>query len=306
MCDGTETIAVVVVTYASESLLADMVASLEPGFRGLDWHLTVADNASPDNTVAVLRGLAPHARVVQTGRNAGYAAGINAAVARAAPHTAVLVLNPDVRLGPDCVRELVRVMRERNAGIVVPRLLDERGAVRPSQRREPTVGRMLGDALFGARRIGRYGIGEVVTDLRQYTRETAVDWAEGAVMLIDRECWRACGPWDETFFLYSEETEYALRARDRGFTMFYVPRAEARHLGGESTVSPGLWTLLTLNRVRLFRRRHGLSATAAYWAALVLREAIRAVMGKRRSRAAVRALFSAVRLRETPGPASLR
>jgi N-acetylglucosaminyl-diphospho-decaprenol L-rhamnosyltransferase len=304
--DSAEIIAVVVVTYNSALFLPDLLASLGPGLCGLAWHLTIADNASSDSTLDVLRELAPNARVVTTGRNAGYAAGINAAVAAAAPHTAVLVLNPDIRLRPGCVAELLSVLRRRRAGIVVPRLSEGDGRFSPSLRREPTITRALADALFGAHRAGRFPrFGEVITDERRYATETTVDWAEGSIMLIDRECWQACGPWDESFFLYSEETEYALRARDRGFPTVLAPQAHALHLGGESTTSPALWALLMLNRVRLYRRRHSLPSAVAYWAVLVLREVSRAVLGNRCSRTAARALLSARRLRETPGPLSV-
>src|SRR5207302_71410 len=69
-----ETIAVVVVTFNSARYIPDLVASLGPGLDGLAWHLTVADNASSDDSVAVVRAHAPSARIVETGRNAGYAA----------------------------------------------------------------------------------------------------------------------------------------------------------------------------------------------------------------------------------------
>ncbi|WP_328414032.1 glycosyltransferase family 2 protein [Micromonospora sp. NBC_00389] len=295
-----------VVTYNSARFVPDLIASLAPGLRGLTWHLTVADNASSDDTVAVLRNDAPWARVVETGRNGGYAAGINAAVAAAAPHDAVLVLNPDIRLAPDCVPELLAVLRRRDAGIVVPRIVRANGDFSPSLRREPTILRALGDALLGANRIGRIGrLGEVITDRRWYAEETSVDWAEGSIMLIDRACWDACGQWDESFFLYSEETEFALRARDRGFAMVLAPRAQARHLEGDSATSPRLWALLTLNRVRLYHRRHSLPSAVVYWSLIVLREASRAVVGNRCSQCAVRSLVSLSRLREPPGPMSV-
>jgi N-acetylglucosaminyl-diphospho-decaprenol L-rhamnosyltransferase len=115
--------------------------------------------------------------------------------------------------------------------------------------------------------------------------------------MISAECQDACGPWDESFFLYSEETEFALRARDRGFRTCLTPGAEAVHLGGESGVSAQLWTLLTINRVRLYRRRHHLPAAAAYWTATLLRELPRAALGKRRSRSAAAGLLSPSRLR---------
>lgn len=298
-----ETVAVVVVTYNSERLLADLIGSLGPGLDGVDWHLTVADNASADGSVAAVRRLAPAATVVEMGRNGGYAAGINAAVAVAPPHDAVLVLNPDVRLTPGCVRTLLGTLRTPGTGIAVPLLVDGRGELILTMRREPTIRRILGDALIGAGRAGRYRpLGEVVTDERHYAVEVRTDWAEGSTLLISAECWRRCAPWDESFFLYSEETDFALRARDAGFTTRFTPAARAVHLEGDSRVSAPLWTLLTLNRVRLYRRRHGVVTTAGFWGALLLREASRAALGRRPSRMAALALLSPARMREAPGP----
>lgn len=301
-----QTVAVVVVTYNSEQLLNDLLSSLDDGLKGLAWHLTVADNASTDSTVPILRRLAPAATIVEMGRNAGYAAGINAAVKAALPHSVILILNPDVRLMPGCVAELVNVLRP-GTGIVVPQLVDGNSELIDSLRREPTVLRAWGDALLGAKRAGRYApIGEVVTDRRLYERETVTDWAEGSTLLVSRECWQRCAPWDESFFLYSEETDFALRARDVGLMTHYVPSALAIHLEGGSGKSPGLWSLVMLNKVRLFGRRNGRIRTAAYWCALVSREASRAVLGKETSQAAVKALVSPKRLREPRGPHSVR
>jgi GT2 family glycosyltransferase len=297
-----ETVAVVVVTYNSEPLIADLVAALGPGMSGVAWHLTVADNASADGTVATVHRLAPEATVVEMGRNAGYAAGINAAVAKAGPRTAVLVLNPDVRLATGCCRELLAAVRTPGTGIAVPRLEDGHGTLIPSLRREPTILRTLGDAVLGGTTAGRYpALGEVVTDPRAYQTETVTDWAEGSTQLISDACWRACAPWDETFFLYSEETDFALRARDAGFATRFTPAARAVHLEGDSRVSPALWALLTVNRVKLYRRRHGAARTAGFWTALLLREASRAALGRPQSRMAARALLSPRRLRELPG-----
>jgi GT2 family glycosyltransferase len=298
-----ETVAVVVVTYHSEPLLADLIASFDAGLAGTGWHLTVADNASADGTLAVLRLLAPEATVVEMGANRGYAAGINAAVAAARPHTAVLVLNPDVRLGQGCVRELLTALRQPGTGIAVPRLVDGRGTLIPTMRREPSVLRIIGDAVFGAGRAGRCPwLGEVVTDRRRYVRPAVTDWAEGSTLLISAGCWRACAPWDESYFLYSEETDFALRARDAGFATRFTPAARAVHLEGDSRRSPGLWTLLTLNRVRLYRRRHGPLRTGCFRAVLLLRELSRAVIGRRPSRAAVWGLLRGRDRRDSPQP----
>jgi len=300
-------VAVIVVTWNSASVLPGFLAALPEGMAGLDWRLVVADNDSADDTVEVLRSLAPDATVVQTGRNAGYAAGVNAALKAAGEweggYRAVLVCNPDIRMRQGCAERLVDTLGAR-VGIAVPLLYEDgREAPLHSLRRESSVTRALGEALIGNRRAGRFPrLSELVTDPAAYARPTRPDWATGALMAVSADCLAACGPWDESFFLYSEETEYCLRARDHGYATQLEPTAEAVHLGGDSRVSPRLWTLLTLNRVRLYGRRHGPGATVCFRGAVFLREASRAVLGRRASRAAAVALLRPGALRVTPGP----
>ncbi|NGN93044.1 glycosyltransferase family 2 protein [Nocardioides sp. KC13] len=300
------TIAVVVVTYNSAHLLADLVGSLPGGLTGLGWRLVIADNASADDTVTVARRLAPQATVVETGRNGGYAAGINAGVAAAFAGDrdldAVLVLNPDVRLEPGCAAALAREIGP-GVGVAVPHLVDAEGRLIESMRGAPNLVRAFADAVVGANRAGRVRwAGEIVASPAEYERAQDTDWAEGSTQLISAACWRACGPWDESYFLYSEETEFHLRARDRGFRVRYVPAARAVHLGGESTTSPGLWALLVANRVRLFTARRGRVQGAAYWLMVLARECSRALLGKRTSRRAVRTLVSRRRMSAPRGP----
>ncbi|MGV4981077.1 glycosyltransferase family 2 protein [Streptomyces sp. NRAIS4] len=304
-------VAVLVVTWNSAAVLPGFLASLPEGMAGLDWRLVVADNDSADDTVRLLKELAPDATVVQTGRNAGYAAGVNAALqaaATAAPgYRAALVCNPDIRMRQGCAATLVEALGTAlpggtRVGISVPLLHEEDGALLYSLRRESSLTRALGEALLGNRRAGRFPRwSELVTSPAAYAGHTVADWATGALMALSRECLDACGPWDESFFLYSEETEYCLRARDFGHLTRLEPTASAVHLGGDSQVSPRLWTLLTLNRVRLYRRRHGPVATAAFRAAVLLREASRAALGRAPARAAAAALLSSKRA-AVPGP----
>lgn len=300
-------VAVVIVTWNSAAVLPGFLAALPDGMAGLDWRLVVADNDSADDTVEVLRTLAPDATVVQTGRNAGYAAGINAALGAAdewdGGYEAVVICNPDIRMRQGCAKRLVDTLGDE-VGIAVPLLYEDgRDAPLFSLRRESSVSRALGEAVIGNRRAGRFPrLSELVTDPAAYQRPTRADWATGALMVVSADCLAACGPWDESFFLYSEETEFCLRARDLGYVTQLEPAAEAVHLGGDSRVSPRLWTLLTLNRVRLYGRRHGAVATACFRGAVLLRETSRALLGRKASRAAAAALLRPGALRATPGP----
>lgn len=296
MNDYAKRIEVIVVTWNSEAILGGLLDSLPPGLDGQTYHLTIVDNDSADETVSLAEAwLREHetvdGSVLQTGRNAGYAAAINAALRQAEPYTSALILNPDIRLEPGTVAQLLEALDTPGSGIVVPCIYSAAGALAHSLRREPSIPRAFGEAVLGGR-AGRFRwLGESVLDPAAYQTATTVDWATGAIMLISAECLEKCGLWDESFFLYSEETEFALRARDRGFATRLVPQARVTHLGGESNTSARLWALLSVNRVRLYRRRHSAPATALYWSAVMLREIPRAALGRRTSRAAVTALL---------------
>ena len=135
-------------------------------------------------------------------------------------------------------------------------------------------------------------LSETVGDDRSYLERRDVDWATGAAMLVTRECVDATGPWDESFFLYSEETDFAERARRAGFRILYEPAAVVTHTGGDGMTSPRLRSMLVLNRLRYFRRRHGRLRSAAFYAAVLWNELTRGVLGNKAARAAALGLVN--------------
>lgn len=143
-------------------------------------------------------------------------------------------------------------------------------------------------------------MGEVVTDPTQYERFPPDRLGRG-VHAANQRRMLARHTWDESYFLYSEETDYDLRVRDHGYSVLYVPTAVAQHLKGGSAENPGSGRFV-LNKAKLYTRRHGRLAGALFWLALVVREASRAAQGKRTSRAALRDLLSPHRWREPRGP----
>jgi N-acetylglucosaminyl-diphospho-decaprenol L-rhamnosyltransferase len=284
-------LAVVCVTWNSAPHLPHLLASLGPGLDGLAWRLWVVDNASADESVALVRQLAPEAVVVQTGSNAGYAAAINAGIRAVPPHAAVLVLNPDVRLDPGCGSALMRTLAGGDAGIAVPVQRDSDGRRHPTLRRDPAVRRALAEAVLGGRRAGQLAWGELVTHREAYLAETAADWATGSVMAISRSCLDAVGEWDERFFLYSEETDFAQRAAALGFVLRLAPLATCEHSRGAAHENALLWALLTINRVRLFAKRHNGFHALTFRLALLAGELVRSLGGSASHRAAVVALL---------------
>jgi len=285
------TVSVIVVTFNSVRHLDGLLESLRASAFDGRLRLVVVDNASTDGTLDRMRELHPAtdavpARLIEMGRNAGYAAGMNAGIVAAADSDFFLLLNPDVRLRPTAVQNLVDEARSTGAGIVVPKLLAADGSLRLSLRREPTVLRVWGEALLGGRRAGRYPpLGEMEMRRPVYAAAAEPDWATGAAMLISRDCSSTVGCWDESFFLYSEETDFALRARDRGFRLRFTPAAEAVHFEGDSHQSPALYSLLVRNRVKLYRARHNATSAAVFRVGLLLGLALRLTDPTRRAAA---------------------
>ncbi len=280
-------VSLIVVTYKSSSLLADLVSSFPAACGSVrSYEIVIVDNASCDETPAIARKLLPNATVIVREANGGYAAGVNAGIRATRATDAVLILNPDIRLHPGCVAALLERLRQPGIGIAVPRILDEAGRTQHSLHRSPSILRAWGEAILGGTRAGHIPLlGETIIDDSAYSHPTSAAWASGAAMMISTECLRAAGEWNEPFFLYSEETEYCLRAGDAGFKVQLEPRAEVTHIGGEMTSSPRLWAMQAWNRVRLYRSRHGRVASAAFRAGVVVNEALRAARGSKIHRA---------------------
>ncbi len=276
-------LAIVVVTHNSESVIGDLLDSLPAALGGLTADVVVVDNASQDSTVAVVEARGD-CRVL-VGVNAGYSAGINTGIAACPAAPAVLVLNPDVRMHKGSVSPLLVSLRD-GIGIACPRIHSEDGVLQFSLRREPTLLRAL-----GLSRARSATFSEYIQEPTAYTNAGLVDWALGAVLAISRDCLVDVGRWDESFFLYSEETDYCLRAREHGYGTWFVPESVAVHVGGASGRNDLTHTLQIVNRVRLYARRHGLVAGAAYHALTVLSEVSWLVRGHAQSRAAIRALL---------------
>ena len=277
-------VAVVVVTYNSAHVIDGLLDSLPAALDGVAARVVVVDNSSTDETCEVVRRRDDCLLVRQP--NLGYSAGINRGVQELGGDEPILVLNPDLRLYPGAVPRLLEALRLPGTGIVAPRVYNEDGTLVLSLRREPTLSRALG---FGD--TGRAGLSEYVTDPATYEVAQTCDWALGAVLLVDRECHEALSGWDESFFLYSEETDLCLRARDRGWVTRYVPTAEAMHMGAQSGQSPRIHSMQILNRVRLFSRRHGRVSSFGYYLLSLASELSWIVRGHGQSIAAVRALL---------------
>ncbi|WP_185972601.1 glycosyltransferase family 2 protein [Georgenia yuyongxinii] len=290
----TSPVVVVVVTYNSENHVAALLNSLPEAFGALPWRTVVVDNGSNDATVAILESRTD-CTVVRS-QNVGFAAGVNKGVHQLGTQSGpILVLNPDAVLSPGSAAAMVEALATPGVGIVAPLVTEQDGRLSLSLRREPTLARATGLTFT---KLGLFS--EQLVDERDYARTQVVDWAMGAILLIARPCYDALRGFDESFFLYSEETDFCLRARDLGWSTLFVPSAQAMHIGGGSGESDKTHTMQAINRIRLYRRRNGDSKAWVFYLLTVAREIRWAARGHPFARAALNAL-----LHPTSRPAEL-
>ncbi|WEJ34198.1 glycosyltransferase family 2 protein [Devosia sp. SD17-2] len=300
-------LAVLIVTCNSADTLGGLLDTLGPGLVGIgQTEIVVVDNASSDASVAMARQHPIGARVIQTGRNGGYAAGINAGAATISPDADLLILNPDIRVAPGSVAQLMRRLSS-NIGITVPRILHEDGTLFHSLRREPSLQTAWADALLGTRLGFGLDRGECVCNDGRYERTGLVDWASGSALLVSAAARAVNGPWDESFFLYSEEVDYQRRVREAGLKIAFVPEAVFVHIGGEYSRNARLYALLTANRIIDYERHHGPVASTIFRLAVMSGELLRSFRGSAVHRAGVQAAWQSFSVqRRSPQQPSTR
>lgn len=224
-----------------QSLSGEIAA--ETVVEGTVVEVTVVDNDSGDGSAERIAAAITNAgwgwaRVIPAERNGGFAYGNNLAVrdrvARSGMPDFVWLLNPDCEVHPGALARLLEFLRDRpEVGIVGSRLEDADGTPQHSRFRFSD----LAGEFVTAARVGMLGRlfprGEYTPPLTDEAHE--IDWVSGASMLVRREVLDRIGLMDEDYFLYYEEQDFQLRAREAGFGIWYVPHSRVVHHVSGST-----------------------------------------------------------------------
>ncbi|MCZ7589069.1 MAG: glycosyltransferase family 2 protein [Gaiella sp.] len=228
MADPRPRAACVVVTHDALPWIEKCLASVA------GTQTVVVDNGSSDGTPDAVRERFPAVRVVEA-ENRGLAAGWNRGIAETdAEH--VLVLNADAWLVEDALSRLLAVADAHpRAAAVGPRLQNADGTLQRSVRGYPTLWRLATEYLYLRKLAPRsqalnafYGAGF------DHESEREVEWVMGACFLLRRGAYDEVGPFDERYFLFSEEVDWMCRAANGGWSVVFTPEARCVHVGGAS------------------------------------------------------------------------
>ena len=235
------TLSVLIVAYENRDDLAKTLPALLPELGEGD-ELIVVENKAGDGSVELVRELAPAARIVRMGRNAGFAGGCNAG-AEAAKGDLLVILNPDAAPLPGFGEAIRRPWLEGRGWAAWQGLVADRSATRINSAGNPV--HFTGIVWAGGhdRPLGEAPPAGELTAL------------SGACLAIPMVEWRREGGFAERFFMYHEDVDLSIRLRLAGGTVGIEPAAVAAH-DYEFAANGEKWRWLERNRLAFLVRTY--------------------------------------------------
>lgn len=276
----TPDVSVVVVTYNGpewvEKCLRALLVDAPPQ---VSTEVVVVDSGSGPETRAVLARWADRATVLLQDENVGFARGCNIGVA-ASSGRRVLLLNPDAVVREGTVDALVRTLDAHpEVGLLGGRTVRPDGVLDPS-------------SAWGAPSLWSWtcfatGLSAVFKHSRLFDPESLgrwqrdtfspVDVVTGCLLMCERSTWEALGGLDTDYFMYGEDADLSMRARELGFRPAITPDATVVHaVGVSSGRKPHKTRLLMTGKATLARKRWSPARATAGIALLLVGTAVRA------------------------------
>ena len=226
-----------IINYNGGSELSECVKSLKAQTQSV--RVLVYDNASTDNSIALLKDSGLDCKVVESPKNLGYAGACNGLLENMDADIQVLC-NMDLEFDPTWAENLLKCFdRHPEAGSIASLVMEKSGVVN-------AVGVQFGPDLFAKNEASGLNIADADV------REKEVFGCYGAVMSFRKAAAEAAGKMDASFFLFFEETEWYFRHNLAGFKTVFCPEAKVYHERSMTTVrySPRKLFYSERNRLR--------------------------------------------------------
>ncbi len=226
-------ISIIIVSWNVKNFVAENIRSILSCAGNATFEIFVVDNDSADGTAEMVKKDFPQVKLIANNYNAGFAKANNQAIALASGRY-ILLLNPDMRVLPECLDKMVKWMDEHaDAGVAGCHLVKESGETVSHVRRYPR----LFDQLAIVLKLPHLFPNILDNYLRKdfdYSKESEVDSVRGSFFMIRREVIEKIHGLDERYFIWFEEVDYCRQVKNAGWKVMYTPAADCVDYVGRS------------------------------------------------------------------------
>lgn len=249
-------LSVLILSYNVRYFLQQCLQSVQRALDGIDAEIIVVDNASADDSCAMVKEKFPSVILMENKENTGFTKGNNCGVARAIGKY-LCILNPDTVVAEDTFSRLLSFIQSREKiGMVGVKLIDGSGQFLPESKRGlPTpwavFTRFSGLYKLFPQQFGQYyalSVGE---------NETApIAILPGAFLFMERSVFQEANGFDEACFMYADDIDLSYRLTQLGYTHYYYPETSVIHYKGESTRKDASYRKRLNQALHFFYQKH--------------------------------------------------
>ena len=220
--------AIVILNWNGEKYLQQFLPVLIKNTTLKDSFIVVADNASTDLSMSVMKELFPAIQTIVLDKNYGFAGGYNKALAQIKADYYVL-LNSDIEVTPNWLEPLIEYMSQsENIAACQPKILSFYN--RNKFEHAGAAGGYID--CFGFPFCRGRVLGFAEEDKGQYDTVADIFWASGACLVVRSDIYWKVGGLDDEFFAHMEEIDMCWRLKSRGYRIACVPESRVYHIGG--------------------------------------------------------------------------
>jgi len=275
-------ITIAFLNYNTPDDLIRAIDSVPEACGDIDYHLTVIDNCSTDDSVEQLRKYNNDLDILVLDENLGFAAGFNKIFSHiVTPY--YFLLNSDIILSQDCVEKiLTKIKNLTQTGIAGVALIRENGSSQSSFGKFPSlaselINRSLWQKIY-AKKITDHGPQTTdhntsQPDMSKIQEFYDVDCIIGAAMLVPRSTFEKIGGMDENFFFFLEETDWCKRIKQAGLHVLHFPEVKVTHLQGKTANTLPVKARIEFHRSRIhyFKKHLGIITAVIVWIGCFIR-----------------------------------
>jgi len=246
-------LSIVIVNWNTKNLLLDCLESIFETVKNMSIEIWLVDNASTDGSVEAVKRTYPDVQVVQNKKNMGFAAANNQAFHRMQGRYALL-LNTDTLLTRGAVEMIYEFMEDNpKVGMACGQLLNKDGSKQNSIANFPSLISLLcNESLLQILLPKRYP-----SKRKEYSGPIEVDSCIGACLMVRGKAMKEVGTFDESYFFFFEETDWAYRMNQAGWKVCFVPSAQIYHFQGQTVGHQARSRILYYgSRYKYFKKWH--------------------------------------------------